>query len=625
MTSSFDIDATVAAIRGFQFRPRPARPRLLFGIEDIENLRQRAAEREGLLERVRVKCRQLLEQSPDSVNLLQTYVSSAEAVTVAEGYVLTGDPMHAEWAKRRVEALLNVETWFAPVHKGGCRVCDHCMANSAAHVALVHDHLGECWSAEESERVAAGVRRLHFGPFLDATGDKPEWWFRHDTLSNWKIMTCGDSGLAVCGFHEHWPEANEALARAAQAVIQVLDDVPTEGDWPEGIGYWFGTLRLGLRFARALRRLTNGEVDLFQHPALKVTGDYAAMLVTPAGGVYHFNDNNPELEAGVTEPLVMLAAEHRRGDWMRVARLAPADSPLFLACDDPAIRSMVPAKPVGFFPHTGVATLRSGWEPNATFIGFKSGPSAVGHSHLDANSFVVEARGRPLMVEQRYWPQAHFLGFFDNHKLRWKFDGMATIGHSSLLVDGQGQTWGHEFPGRIVSVHAENNRQFVVGDASRCYPGLLKKFIRSVLLLGADAIVVRDVVECESERHVEWLLHYAGTIRSEGTASVIENGGVTLSVVPFLPDHQNGWRTSDVERTSTYECSDTRQMVTRAIRYRSFSTFRKAERFEFLFGLRVNGSGASDWRFEGMELNWRLTPSGMRAVVQPDGDSMKLG
>ena len=68
----------------------------------------------------------------------------------------------------------------------------------------------------------------------------------------------------------------------------------------------------------------------------------------------------------------------------------------------------------------------------------------------------------------------------------------------------------------------------------------------------SDTIVIRDVVECEGERHAEWLLHYAGTIRSEGLVAVVENEGVSMTVTPFLPERRFGWRTSDIRRAGNW-------------------------------------------------------------------------
>ncbi len=621
----FDRESILRQISEFTPHPSPVRPRLLFSADEVPELRRRAARHAGLLDRVRQRAATAMQNPGARVDPLMSWVSSAEGVTVAEAYVLTGDAAYADWAKQRVTALLAHETWFAHVHKGGCRVCDHCVGNTGAHVALIHDFLGDRYTPAETQAVVRGMRRQHLEKFLDGTGANPEWWFRRNMPSNWKIMTCGESGVAVCGFAEFFPEANEALARAAQGVLELLDDVPPEGDWGEGVGYWFHTLWMGLRFARALRRLTGGAVDLFRHPILQVTGDYLTQLTAPAGRVYNFADCDPELSDIMRETIVMLGVEQRRGDWLATARQAPAPTPLYLACDDPRIPDAPPTRRVAAFPTTGVATLRSGFGARDLFVGFKSGPSVVGHSHLDANSFFIEAGGQTLADEYAYWPQAHFQGFFDPHGPRWNFDGLATLGHSTLLIDGQGQTWGENHAGRLLEARDGGSYQIAAGEAAPAYPGLLRKFVRTIVLLPPDRLVIRDVVECEGERHAEWLLQYAGTIRTDAPGAVVENGGVTLAVVPFLANCVAGWRWADVTRTSVYQHSDSLQQVTRAIRYRSFGPLARAGHFEFLFGLRVNGAGAADWEFSGTPGAWQLRAAGGAAgVVRPEGDTLAV-
>lgn len=612
----------VTRIRKHRFSAAASRPHILFGPGDLQSIRRRAADYPGLTERLVARARRHVETPGEQVNLLQTYLSSAELVDVANALVITPDAAMQRWLRARVFAMFTAKTWFAPVHVGACRVCDHCMNNTAAHIALAQDLVPDAFKPEDIPDVARRLRGFHLEPFLDATGSQPEWWFRPDMASNWKIMCCGEAGVAFCGYAEHFPEAPEAMARAAQGIVEVLDLVPPEGDWGEGVGYWFHTLWMGLRFARALRRVSGGKLDLFEHPVLKVTGDFLATLTTPAGRVYNFADCDPALGDIQTESLAMLAADTRRGDWMRVARMAPAASPLFLACDDPAIRSEPSTRKVAAFPATGAASLRTGWGPGDVFVGFKSGPSTVGHSHLDQNSFMIEAGGQRLCGENPYWPQAHFIGFFDMSEFRWNFDGMATVGHSTFLVDGKGQTWGPDYAGRLGAVQDMGRYQFVTGDASRCYPGLLKKFIRTLVLIPPDRIVIRDVVECEGERHIEWLMQHEGEVRSEGIVSVIENGGVRLVVTPFLPDRQQGWRWNDATRTSVYVCSDTMQEVTRAIRYRGFSTFRAADRFEFLFGMRVNGTATGDWDFRQSASGWELGVSSTEFTVRAKDEGL---
>ena len=408
--------------------------------------------------------------------------------------------------------------------------------------------------------------------------------------------------------------------------------MPPEGDWQEGVTYWFVTLFMGLRFAAALRRLTGGKVDLFEHPALSITGDFAMMTTTPGGRVYNFNDNQDRLMPGAAEGLLLLATLTGRRDWLAVARRFPTESPLWLATDDPDIPSETPTHATAAkFPYTGVATMRSGWDPEATWVGFKCSPSEVSHGHLDANSFVLESGGVPLVIDEGTWPYGAHMGYGDTKMLRWNWDALSTVGHNTLLVDGQGQAQGKDYVGRVASLEHGRGWDMVVGDASKMYPGLLKSFVRTLLFIHPDVLVVRDVVECEGERHAEWLLHYAGSIRAhdaqdgEGIPSIVENEGVRLVVTPLLPDRSLGWRVSDVTRASVYESHDTLQDVQRAVRYRSFSPFRAAGGFEFLFGLRVNGDESGrDWEFTPGPDGWTLKPDGTDQVILPTDNGLRL-
>lgn len=407
---------------------------------------------------------------------------------------------------------------------------------------------------------------------------------------------------------------------ATRGVIETLDQVPPEGDWPEGVMYWLATLFMGLRFGLALKRLTGGKVNIFTHPALQRTGDFATMLITPGGRNYNFNDNcvDPAAE-NVSLCLLLLGLHSGRADWLGQARRFPHDSVLWLAVDDPAMPARMPDRLAALFPRTGVASVRSGWKPGDSFVGFKSGPSNVGHSHLDANSFIVETAGAPLLIDEGFWWYGP--GFFE--RWRWGFDNNATIGHNTLLVDGRGQTWGPEHPGRLTRFDSTPRWHLTVGDAGRCYPGLLSKFIRTWLFVLPDVLIVRDVVVCEGERHVEWLMHYAGSVRSVGMLSIVENGQAALTVRPFLLDRNLGWRVADVCRTSTFNAYNLDEEIHPSIRYRGFSPLRPAESFEFLFGMRLGAiSDEGFWRFEGQPGDWTLGLPSLGLTVRPEADAL---
>jgi hypothetical protein len=604
------------------FEPESSRPNLLFSRKEMETIRHRAEAHPSFLPDLKVRCAVISATSPQQVDFEVARPPAVEALTLAQGYALGGPREWAEWSKARIFHLLDGGTWIPPVHQSSSPIYDHVTGQVAAALAYTHDLLDNACTSEETRRIEDGMRRRVLLPFLAATRTRTEWWSRAETDSNWKIMTCGETGFALCGYARQWPDSREALGYAARGVLETLDGVAPEGDWPEGVGYWMATLFMGLRFARALRRLTDGAINLMEHPALQKTGDFALYLTSNRGRVFNFNDNQDTLNYEAPSDCIrLLATETGRSDLKALGRSYPHTTLLSLALEDtstepaPRVRG---AKLAAVFPRTGVATLRSGWECKDSFIGFKCGPSDVGHSHLDANSFVLEAQGESLLVDSGYWRYAAFIGFFDFQSLRWNWDNNATVGHSSLLVDGQGQTWGKEHFGRLGELRTGDGWQMISGDASRCYPNLLTQFIRTVCLLGPHHVVIRDVIRCATPRQVEWLLHYAGQIRDEGSASIVENGGVTLAITPLLPTRQFGWRVNDVTRTSIYPDEEYHAEYTHHIRYRGFAPFRAADSFEFLFGLKIGGTGVKDWDFATDERGWRLGIPELGRTLIPD-------
>ena len=590
----------------------PGRPWLLFDASDCAAIRDRADDE--ALQVLADRCDALVRTCPDAVNpRVAMLYQTKPAVQVAGGWLVLGKEEYAEWVRRRLRAVLGVPNWMnLPAHAFSKR-CDHVMCNVAADIAYALDLLGEAADAALVDDAAGAVRERQFLPYLECARRRDEFWAQDRYLANQKIMSHGEAGLAICAFADRWPEAREGLRLAAEGVVEILDALPPDGDWPEGPGYWYGTLFMGLRLAWALRRLSGGAVDLFTHPRLDVTGDFGAWLVSPAGHVYNYGDNPDTLNtlglsefknanANGAEALLMLAAEKQRPAWLTAARHFSSYSPFWLHLDDPGQPTAAQPSGARTFAVSGVGIMRQG----DTYVGLHSGDNTVGHAHLDANSFVVEANGELLFRDSGTWPYAHLLGFFDKAEKRWHFDNMATVGHNAILVDGQGQTYGKVHHGTVSAPQTGEGWLRLDGDASRCYPGLLDGWTRSLVLVGEEMLVVRDWVTCQGERHVEWLLHAGGVCRDDGDETVVEGNATSARVTPLLPDRTAGWRVSDVARRSVYENSNTAETERPSIQYRSYSPFCAAPSFEFLFLLRLGSSEPTGYRFEGEAGAWLL-------------------
>ena len=158
-----------------------------------------------------------------------------------------------------------------------------------------------------------------------------------------------------------------------------------------------------------------------------------------------------------------------------------------------------------------------------------------------------------------------------------------------LLVDGQGQAHGTEYGGRIVDCHVQGDSARVTGDATAAYAGRLQQYLRTVVLVSADVIVLHDRVTAAQPVMLEWLFHHRGEARGDEKQTTISRGGVTLSMRRLLPESAECWRVSDVKRTSAYTNSNTLQPERVTMQYRSMGPFHPCQHMEVVWILCIEG------------------------------------
>jgi len=82
------------------------------------------------------------------------------------------------------------------------------------------------------------------------------------------------------------------------------------------------------------------------------------------------------------------------------------------------------------FPYSGHYVMRSGWDADACYLLFDSGPYGSAHQHEDKLHFVLHAYGRQHVLDA---------GNYSYDDSRWRRYVLTTPGHNTILVDGQGQ------------------------------------------------------------------------------------------------------------------------------------------------------------------------------------------
>lgn len=178
-----------------------------------------------------------------------------------------------------------------------------------------------------------------------------------------------------------------------------------------------------------------------------------------------------------------------------------------------------------FFPSVGWVAFHADLaDPQAASIYFKSSPyGSHNHSHADQNSFVVNDRGRRLMIASGYYD-----GYGTAH---WKDWYKQTRSANAITFDGgQGQAMSdRKYSGAITAFSTHGNWDHAVGHAEAAYAGALTLAQRTLVYLRPKTLLVYDRLASETPRAWEWNLHALHRMREAPDGAVaIENEGARL-------------------------------------------------------------------------------------------------
>jgi hypothetical protein len=327
------------------------------------------------------------------------------------------------------------------------------------------------------------------------------------------------AGAAALAFVDEAPELAEGIACLAWRLVAWLDEGGIDGGWGEGVPYWQNWFIPAVRFADGLRRAAGQEFDLFRHLFWSRSAFFPIYTAMPGQvSLYaNFGDHfGTQIIAGPT--LRKLAAEYRNpyAQWFadRLDATGAMQTPLMsLLWYDPDIPSQSPAHlpPSKMFRGIDWAVMRTGLvADDDLFLAFKGGQSDWDHHHPDLGSFILNAFGERLLIDQGY-------SWRDEKGFSYAY---STPAHNVILVDGQGQTetgvgsrGPREVAAEITDFLHSSACDVLAAEVSRAYPPtVLSRFTRCVLFIRPDYFVLLDDVEAPQPARWAWLWHTFGQV-----------------------------------------------------------------------------------------------------------------
>jgi len=425
---------------------RKDHPRLMLSASVIEEIKSKR-KNDGLLDKyasaVIASANSIVNKAPltrvlTGPRLLSVSRELLHRVThLSLAFHLTSDPRFLDAAVSQMKTVCAFSDWN-PSH-----FLD--VAEMTNGVAIGYDWLYNHMKKEDAELIRSGLKTKGLEEYKKAYDGA--WWSKGD--NNWNQVCHGGLIVGALAIAETDP------AYATTFIPKALANLPysnkyyaPDGAWYEGPGYWsYATEYLAYAMS-ALKSALGNMGNLENTKGLENAGFVPMICAGPSNYILNFADSGENSKATTSPAMLFLSNLYDKPlitnylhGYMKSSNAlanvfhvvwykAPTSEPLNMPLDqylDGEINELI--------------LLRSSWtDPNATWIGMKSGVNSSPHSHLDIGNFEMEAGGVRWAKDlgsddynlNGYWTMGV------NGK-RWTYYRLNSFSHNVPLLGGKNQ------------------------------------------------------------------------------------------------------------------------------------------------------------------------------------------
>lgn len=335
-------------------------------------------------------------------------------------------------------------------------------------LAVGYDLLAECLDEAQRKQVAAAC-----ADYLDQAvrefNDPKVWWYK---VHNYNGVVGGAAGCLALALSDAYPERAEAWIRECEKTIRRWLDsgFDQQGAYLEGVGYSGYGLSNTVLFADALRR--SGRGDLLAHPVFRKLHEFYALSLLPGERVYDARNDSHyvglgglllKLADGTSSGLYKWLWENSRSEESR--ENFGADHCIQRILWDNEVPAVDPVaarvQRAQHFQGRGLCIWRTGWTNSDVMFSIEAGPYyPVTHNQADKGHFTLYGLGYRWATDP---------GYANEHQPEGRGQ---TLGHSCVLVDGQGQAlsgagWGSN--GAITRYTNNERYGYALADCTDAY------------------------------------------------------------------------------------------------------------------------------------------------------------
>lgn len=459
------------------------------------------------------------------------------------GYRMTTNKRYLEKAEKEMLAVSRFTDWN-PSH-----FLD--VAEMTMGVAIGYDWLFNELSENTRKTIKQAIVQKGLNPSKES---KYNWWLK--TENNWNQVCNAGMTFGALAVQEDYPSlANEIIERAFASIPLSMEVYKPEGVYPEGYGYWGYGTTFNILFICAVEKALGTDRGLSRSPGFLQTSDFLKHMIAPSGKNFNWSDNG--LGASLSPAMFWLAQKSDKPSvlWSEKTFLKTDNFSKFKSIRElPAIMiwgKNIPLDKITepkekFWIGQGtnpVAMMRTSWtDPNAIYLGFKSGSPSVNHGHMDVGSFIMEADGVRWSSDpgmQNYESlESKGMSIFGRTQdaQRWTIYRMNNHSHNVITIDNQHQqVKGY---GKIDAYSDAEAFSYVVSDISSIYDGQMKQVVRGVAMKDGKYVVVRDEVETlGKETKLKWAMFTFADVELGENSAILNQDNKKLYIQVKSPSN----------------------------------------------------------------------------------------
>ncbi|MGG1515708.1 Ig-like domain-containing protein [Paenibacillus oryzisoli] len=476
-------------------------------------------------------------------------------------YQLTGDTQYSSRAIEQLNVMADYPDWHGGV-KNFLSISE--MGNVAS---IGYDWLYDAMTQQERDHLRAKmIQEVLINAkyeYLEGGAKNNAWWTV--SPSNWNLVANG--GIAVTALtigdeadanrihteasdpRFQVPIAESVLQAALSSVQYGIGVFATEGDWPEGTGYWDYATEYFAYMIGALHTTLGTDYGLMEQTGVSETSKYMANLHGPNGP---FNYSDAHLTFLDTPQLLLFAdllgdpdiSWYRQFTYNKNKKAEPMD---LIWYRQGLYGSSDPLELDALYDHplkNNVAVFRDSWnDPGANYVAIKGGVNDYAitnslHNNLDVGTFVLDALGVRWAVDLgKDDKDYNVLGYFITDPKadpnRWDFYRTRAEGSNTLVInpdDGPDQALDANAP--IVAYDSKPEGGYAVVDMTSAYKDDVV-YAKRGMMMGQyrSSFLLQDELQLKAPSDLYWFMHTEApeiTVAPDGKSAILKQNGKRL-------------------------------------------------------------------------------------------------